>query len=179
MRYLLILLTFLLTSCATLHIKSDPEVKMDKNEEKLRENAAKIIEIAKSNINKLSTSSKVDIENLKDILNELTAAQSSLDFKLADQLKAKEELEKNKEYFNKLSKESNDILNENKQLMDVVADLNNKLITDKIGTDAVKKDHADSRHKWYAIGGSLVILFGMIIYIMPPSITGAIKGLFK
>ena len=81
MKHLLILLTFILTSCATLRVKSEPEAKLDHNEDRLKENAAKIIEIAKSNISKISSTSKEDVENLKAILGELTEAQSSLDFR--------------------------------------------------------------------------------------------------
>lgn len=183
MKSLLLAFCLLFSSCATMpFVRTAPQEKIEKNEDQLKQNANKIIEIAKKELRKkLEESEKANKqkdEKILLIISQLEEAQAALDAKISDtkDIPIGPNIQ---DYFNNIKKSNEKLLNENKNLENKISDLSNLDTIKKIERDAVENDHKLTRYKWYAIAGSLLIGVLAYLYFFPSTGLNLIKLFFK
>lgn len=163
-------------------IRTAPQEKIEKNENQLKENANKLIEIAKIKLKqKLEDSeqrNKQKDEEISRIISELEEAQSALGAKVSE-IKDVPLGPNIEDYFDSIKKSNEKLLNENRLLEDKVLSSNNKNTISIIEQNAVEKDHRLTRYKWYAIFGSLLICLMAYLYFFPSTGLTILKNLFK
>lgn len=169
-----ILCLILLSSCVTRPFVTTPL------QEKLNDNKEEILKASRILIGKVDSimeSQTTLSPDMKEALELLKKAQAALGVS-----------EKEKQVLNdlqgpKLSDYVDNLNNKIIKLQEVNEDLSKKInhqnndnAVSKIGSDAVDKDHAETRYKWYAIFGCLTVIGGLILYYIPSSFSKLILG---
>jgi hypothetical protein len=174
MKILFLLLFLGFSSCSTMSYRTPTESKIERNEDKLRVNAGKLIEVAKIKLKDFSTNKEI-----MNIITNLEDAQSALDVKVSD-LRGVSELSgpSLEEFVNNLNKNGAKLLEESSKLEDSIEEENNQNSLNAIKEQAVREDHARTRRKWYAILAVLVTALGACVYFFPASSLGVVKGIF-
>lgn len=174
MKSLLFLLLLLFSSCSTMYYRTPAETKIERNEDKLKVNAGKLIEVAKVRLKNFSSNKEI-----MNIITNLEDAQTALDVKVSDINDVSElsgpSLE---EFVSNLKKNGAELLSESTKLEESIEEQNNQNAVEAIKQKAVEDDHAKTRRKWYAILAVIVAALGACVYFFPASSLGVVKGLF-